>query len=224
MNQIELDTILEQHALWLKDSNKGKRADLYGADLSGANLSRANLFGANLYGANLSRVNLSGANLSGANLTGAYLFGAYLTGADLTGAYLFGANLTGANLYGAYLSEAYLSGAKLPDFLIVPQEGSFIVYKKLQGNLIAKLKVLTKADRINSLVGRKCRVSEAKVLSITSLDGLTKYKEGHDRQTGKLKYRIGKIIKPDKFDNDIRVECTNGIHCFLTRKEAEEYE
>lgn len=36
-------------------------------------------------------------------------------------------------------------------------------------------------------------------------------------------YRVGKIIRPDLFDEDIRVECTNGIHFFITRKEAEEY-
>jgi len=44
---------------------------------------------------------LSGANLSGADLYGANLSGANLSGADLYGAYLSGANLSGANLYGA---------------------------------------------------------------------------------------------------------------------------
>jgi len=43
-------------------------ADLYGANLSRANLSRADLSGADLYGANLSRANLSRADLSGADL------------------------------------------------------------------------------------------------------------------------------------------------------------
>ena len=41
------------------------KKNLYGANLSGANLSRANLYGANLSGANLSGANLYGANLSG---------------------------------------------------------------------------------------------------------------------------------------------------------------
>ena len=43
--------------------------DLYGADLSGANLRSADLSGANLSGANLRSANLSGADLSGANLS-----------------------------------------------------------------------------------------------------------------------------------------------------------
>ena len=233
MNQKELDIILEQHVLWLKDPSKGKkanlsRADLYGAYLARAYLARADLSGANLIGANLTRANLYGTNLTGANLTGADLAEANLSGANLSRADLFGANLSGANLYGADLSEANLtdanlSGAKLPDFLIVPQKGSFIVYKKLQDNLIAELEIPESAGRINSLVGRKCRVSEAKVLSITSLDGLTKYKKAIDGHTGALKYIVGKTVKPDKFDNDVRVECINGIHCFITRREAEEY-
>ena len=74
----------------------------YRADLSGANLTGANLRFAYLTGANLSGADLTGAYLRGANLTGANLFGAYLFDADLTGAYLTGANLSGAkNLGGA---------------------------------------------------------------------------------------------------------------------------
>jgi hypothetical protein len=52
------------------------RANLSGANLSGANLTRANLSGADLTRANLTRANLSGANLTRANLTRANLSGA----------------------------------------------------------------------------------------------------------------------------------------------------
>ena len=88
-------------------------ADLYGADLSRANLSGADLYGADLSRANLTRADLSGANLPRANLYGANLSRANLTRADLYGAYLYGANLSGANLYGADLSRADLPGADL---------------------------------------------------------------------------------------------------------------
>ncbi len=47
------------------------RANLIGADLSGANLIGADLSRANLSGADLSGADLSGANLSGADLSGA---------------------------------------------------------------------------------------------------------------------------------------------------------
>ena len=55
---------------------KGERPDLYGANLSWADLYGADLYGANLSGANLSWANLHGANLSEADLSWANLSGA----------------------------------------------------------------------------------------------------------------------------------------------------
>jgi len=121
--QAELNEIVKQHNEWLKYTSKGNRANLSGADLSGANLSGADLSGANLYGANLSGAILSGANLYGANLSGAILYGANLSGAilyganlseaDLSGADLSGANLSGANLSGAILSKRYIQVSRI---------------------------------------------------------------------------------------------------------------
>ena len=94
MNKKELKEILAQHVLWLdSDGEQGRRAYLWGA-----NLTRAYLYGANLNGANLSRADLRGADLRGADLEGADLEGADLTGADLTGANLRRADLRRANL------------------------------------------------------------------------------------------------------------------------------
>ena len=93
-----LHEILERHAEWLAYEPGGQRADLRGANLSGANLSGADLSRANLSGANLSRANLRWADLSGANLRWANLSGANLSGADLSRANLSGANLSRADL------------------------------------------------------------------------------------------------------------------------------
>ena len=119
MEASKLNLILEQHKLFL-DGKGGKRAMLWGANLTGANLGGANLLGANLTGANLTDANLTDANLTDAflefaNLTGANLKDAKLRGAKLWSANLTGANLTGANLTGAYLFRANLSNAILPD-------------------------------------------------------------------------------------------------------------
>jgi len=38
-----------------------------------------------------------------------------------------------------------------------------------------------------------------------------------------LEYRVGELVYPDSYDPDIRVECTHGIHFFLTREEAESW-
>ncbi|EKE8586577.1 pentapeptide repeat-containing protein, partial [Salmonella enterica subsp. enterica serovar Soerenga] len=62
---------------------------------------------------------LYGANLRGANLCGADLRGANLCGADLRGADLCDADLRGANLCGADLRGADLCDADLPDLTFV---------------------------------------------------------------------------------------------------------
>ena len=88
MNATELSEVLVLHKKWLMGEDGGGRANLRGADLTGANLT-----GANLRDADLGRANLRGANLGRANLRGANLRDADLRGANL----------------GGYLWEQYLS-------------------------------------------------------------------------------------------------------------------
>jgi hypothetical protein len=87
------------------------------------------------------------------------------------------------------------------------------VYKKVMDEIVL-LKIPSHARRTASLVGRKCRASEAIVLAI----------EGDEPvMTRGVVYRIGCTVTPDSYDPDPRVECTHGIHFFLTREEAEAY-
>jgi hypothetical protein len=238
----ELKAILAEHAKWIR--NEGgtcanlSRADLSRADLSRADLSRANLSGANLSGADLSRANLSDANLSradlsranlsradlsranlsDANLYGADLSRANLSRADLSRADLYDANLSRANLYGANLSRADLSGAlNIPAFQIC--EGDLIVYKKIEGRIVT-LAIPKDAKRTASIVGRKCRTEYALVLEIEGHKSVTS--NGCNNSISTL-YEEGKEVRADSYDDDFRVECSHGIHFFLTRKEAEEW-
>jgi len=208
LTQEELKVILEAHQKWLVGDLWGTRANL-----SGANLYRTNLSGANLSRANLSRANLYGANLSGANLSWANLSGADLSGADLSWANLSGADLSGANLSRANLYKANLSGTTLPHFQICPEEGDFIAWKAVSGGAVIKLLVPKEAKRTSSLVGRKCRAE-----FVTVLEGYGV--SIHDKETT---YKPGLKVIPDNYDDDIRVECTSGIHFFMTKREAEEY-
>ena len=126
-----------------------RRADLSGADLSGANLSganlrRADLSGANLRRADLRRADLSGANLRRADLSGADLRRADLRRADLSGANLSGADLSGANLRRADLRRADLSGSQgLLDAINYMEahfertDEGYIVYKSFNSNYTA---------------------------------------------------------------------------------------
>ena len=198
-----------------------RNANLCNANLGGANLGGASLYVANLSGASLYVANLYVANLSGADLSGADLSGANLRNANLSNANLSGADLSGASLYGANLSGASLYGAEGLAFQI-PQEGSLIVWKKLRNGVLAKLLVQEKAKRTASIVGRKCRAEYVKVLELVSPNPVAE-NAGLSSYDGVTTYRVGRIVRPDEYNGDPRVECTNGIHFFLTREEAEAY-
>ena len=176
---------------------------------------------ANLEGADLRSADLRGANLMGANLMGANLYGANLRSADLTSADLRSANLTSADL-----GSANLEGAMLPNFQIVPEVGQFNCFKKVSGDVTLELLVPSGAKRTSSLVGRKCRVSYATVLSASDAAG-NPITGGEFtslvRTSNPITYRVGETVHADSFDDDIRVECSNGIHVFLTRREAVEF-
>lgn len=108
---------------------------------------------------------------------------------------------------------------------VCPEEGSFIAFKKLADDKIAKLLIPEHAKR-SSGTTRKCRCSEAYVVEI-------KYKNGHSADIGysryegknveKTVYTVGETVYPDGFDDDRWNECSNGIHFFMTREEAEAY-
>ena len=168
-----------------------------------ADLSRADLRGADLREAYLSRADLSGAYLSGADLRGAYLGGAYLIGADLN-------NIT----YNE--STAFFS-------MTCPEEGEFIGYKKCAEEKIVKLLIMEDAKR-SSATSRKCRASKVKVLEITNIENTKKYEMAKSQYDSGFIYKIGETIEVKDFDENRWNECSAGIHFFITREEAVQYE
>ena len=150
------------------------------------------------------------------NLWNANLRNANLWNADLRYADLRDADLRNVNLWNADLRDANLRDADLPPFQI--PEGELIVYKKLTHETIATLKIESHFERTGTLVGRKCRCSGALVLSLSP--AMSKQSGIHDSS---LVYKVGEYTYPDKYDPDPRIECTNGIHFFLTREEAERH-
>lgn len=134
-----------------------------------------------------------------------------------------------------------------------PEKGEFIGYKKVfikttyirdaQTKIIyiygiAKLRIPETAQR-SSAFGSKCRCSEAFVEEITSMNGSIKYDSAVSMRginptpylavavtiddTMSTKYIVGETVKPDSFDPNWWNECSNGIHFFMTRVEAENY-
>ena len=191
----KLNAVLASHLKWLSNVG-GSRADLRGADLGGAVLTGADLRGANLRGANLRRANLRDADLRGADLARADLGGTDLRGADLGDADL----------------------KKLKSERSILPEGDLIGYKKLADGTICKLLIPANSKRVNGICGRKCRAEYVKVLEG---EGISKNPSGNGQI---LTYKIGEIVRCVKpFNDDIREECTSGIHFFITKEEAEAF-
>ena len=227
------------------------RADLCGADLSEANLENAILMGAklreadlritNLKRADLRYADLRGASLMAANLELAELGNANLEWTDFSEADLNGANLIDTELYGARLDTAVMSPDTLINFpLACPDEGAFIGWKKCvafspllshsicvearyQEPVIVKLCILNTAKR-SSATGRKCRCDRAEVLDIQDMHGnrlvdVAAYSQ-YDRG---FAYKVGEVVSVNNFDDCRWHECAPGIHFFITRQEALEY-
>lgn len=131
-----------------------------------------------------------------------------------------GIDLSEADLKGIYESENNLRLAGLindtdlsvavykkiqPYFQIIPEEGSFIAWKKCDNGCIVKLEIPAKAKRHNSLGGRKCSASYVKTLQIWDNEG-GPISESHFHN---MIYKVGRLTKSD-----------NGITFFLTKKEA----
>ena len=116
------------------------------------------------------------------------------------------------------LTDAYLIGAKglcplaAARLSIVPA-GDLIVWKKLADGSLCKLLIPAAAARSNA-TGRKCRAEFAVVLEGT---GVSHHEPHHCR------YTLGETVRADKWDPNRWLECSGGIHFFLTREEAEQF-
>lgn len=218
MTQEQLNKIVENHQHYL---NK---------DIDGWENMRADLSNKILYEANLRRADLRNADFREASLFGADLRYANLSGADLRDANLCKANLRGANLRGAKLQNtdivcAVISEDTKIDYPIAcPETGSFIGYKKAVSGKIVKLQICEDAKR-SSATTKKCRCSKALVLAIENIDesdsGLQGIASIYDPS---FIYRVGEIVEVSDFDDNRWRECAPGIHFFMDRQDAVEYE
>jgi len=90
-----------------------------------------------------------------------------------------------------------------------------IVYGRKEGTIV-QLLIGIDVKRTTCLINRKCRAASAFVLEVEN--------EEHEvtvtNPWGATIYRQGKIVHPDSYDDDIRVDCLHGIHFYMTRKEA----
>lgn len=233
MTKEELNEIIEKHRKWLVGDPTGERANLRGVDLSGTSIIGVSLAYACLAGATIAQATIRGTNLMGATLMGSDLSGTIirntnLRGTNLRGAILRGTRLIGVNARDADLQGAYLMGATIEKGkrwyvpMTCPDTGAFIGWK-IAGGLIVKLQIPEDARR-SSATGRKCRCDKALVLAIENIDGTPAEVNSvcSDYSSG-FKYKVGETVIEPAFYTDRFAECAPGIHFFINRQEAVEY-
>lgn len=246
ITQKELDIILRDHELWLKDNTKGKRAILDKYDfrkmiLKDKNFKKAILCWSNFQAAVLDNSDFSEADLrycnlcdtdcKGTNFSKAFLrftiFGeADLRKANFTEAILDYTIFTESNMRGAITKGAKITDKTAFFGLQCPEEGAFIGFKRCRASKeskedrIVKLLIMEDSLRLSS-TNRRCRASKVKVLSVESLDGEEKFDSAISKRDHELKYIVGEIIEVKNFNKERWSDCAEGIHFYITRYEAE---
>ena len=109
---------------------------------------------------------------------------------------------------------------------IVPETGSFIGYKKVRLDDdtcgVVTLEILEDSKRSNG-TSRMCRCSKAKVLYIIDEQNNC-HKRGYSFYDKNFKYEVGEVVEVENFDDYRFLDCAHGIHFFMTKKEAWDYE
>ena len=100
-----------------------------------------------------------------------------------------------------------------------PEEGEFIGYKKAKNGVIVKLLIMEDSKR-SSATTYKCRASKVMTLEI---DGGLQQEIQTAHSNSDLLYRVGKVIEISDFDENRWNECSTGIHFFMSREMAKNY-
>ena len=243
ITQNELDKIIDEHQKWVRGLS-GQRANLSNCDISGLDMGYSNLIDGIFVNADMSSVDLTRTVLDAAKMSGAILKGANLSFANLFFTDLSRVDLSGAILKGAFFYRSVLTSCKFKDNrdlqnaifkdvdlskicpnvfplpMACPDTGAFIGWKKCRdrcGNpVIVKLLIPEDAKR-SSAASRKCRCNKAIVLDIEGAD------IAYSKYDVDFVYKIGETIQVDNFEENRFIECAPGIHFFINKQEAMDY-
>jgi hypothetical protein len=97
--------------------------------------------------------------------------------------------------------------------------------EKIRGDLIAKLEILEDSKRSRG-TGDRCRCDKCMVLDFQNLDGSKSNETTYtcDEYYTKYKYIVGKVVCADKWDDNRWNKCSHGIHFFIDRQSAVDFE
>ena len=177
-------------------------------------------------GANFAKASFDNCNFKDANCYGAIFRDTAFWDADLTNVKMLEADFTNADFARCKLDNIMYDECTCGIALACPEKGSFTAFKKAKlyndNNCIVELQVPADALR-SSATTRKCRVSKATVVAIYTMDGKSVKQNAYSTHTRSFVYKIGKTVEVKNFDKNRWNECSSGIHCFITKREAEQY-
>ena len=214
-------------------------AKLTDVSFSNATLTSSSFVNAQIIDTDFEHANLYESIFSGAELSNSTFRYANLSEAKFNRSILLDCNFTGSNLYNcnldntdSYLSE-YKKGKILTESIIgykkcIPCDADRI-YNFLDPDCLIQdidIAIVTleipRGAIVFSINGGKCRTNKAKVIDIVDGNG-NKMQRAKSYMMGNLTYYIGDEFTIYDFNCEYNVECSAGIHFFMTRKEAEEY-
>ena len=209
-------------------------ADLSNADLINVDLNYANLSFANLNYCSINKSTFINSNLSNVNLIRAYIYETNFHLSHLTNANLDAANIRYCNFKLANLNDVSLYSTKfeLPNLhetnftnakgpLLEYRKGKILTepitgYKICRDDIIVTLEIPAGAI-VFSINGDKCRTNKCKVIKIEGAN------EAISKCDNNFTYKVGDEIVINNFNLEYNVECGAGIHFFMTKKEAIDY-
>lgn len=210
------------------------QVDFMGSELSNANLSMANIehvvfsncffLCADFRRSDLRWVDMKWGTFLKADFSKANLLRVDMTNGDFREAKFVNGGIYSSVLTEGNFNEVDFRGVKVNTSTIgyvmaCPSEGSYIGWKKC-GEYIVKMLVTEDAMR-SSATTRKCRCSKAKVLEIQTMDGHKSNKRVvYSSYCTSFKYEVGKEVSVSDFDTNRWIECSKGIHHFVSREDA----
>ena len=202
---------LYRQLLSLIPKQRIRRGDFTLVDFSKIDFRNADFRNADFRNADFGGADFRNAYFGGADFGGADFRNAYFGGAYFGGAYFGGANFGGANM------DYTINEGTFGLTLNCPEVGEFTAYKKANGVIVTLL--IPKDALRSSATTYKCRASKAIVLEI---DGGTMTEVMSDYDSS-FKYVVGETVTVDNFDTDRWNECSTGIHFFMSKRMAENY-
>lgn len=222
-------------------------AKFYGCDIDDTIFAKANIVRGDFETATISNTSFKSASANSAiftsgslynvDFTDSYLQRAFFNNVSMQNSCKFkGALLDNTNFHESKIDIEDLNEVRIPHTTIglnmaCPEEGAFIGWKYVRNNrdyYLIKLLIPEDAKR-SSATTRKCRCDKAFVLDIVDLFNESIHYEKCENPNAKIYtrekivYKVGETVYPDSWDEDRWVECSHGIHFFITKQEAINY-